>query len=59
MIINTQESDILLDIYFYRKELEEAKSIDEEKNALENIKKAEELLMVLKSNSHSHENIMK
>lgn len=47
--IKTLESNILLDIYFYQKELEAAKTKDEKLSAQDNIKKAEELLKNLKS----------
>lgn len=43
-------SNLLLDIYFYQKELEEAKTIDEKLSAQDNIKKAEEILKNLKPN---------
>ncbi len=46
--MNEMESNLLLDIYFYQKELEKAKTKDEKNEAQENIKKAEELLLALK-----------
>ena len=48
MCENIEISDVLLDIYWYQKELESASSLEDKKIILDNIKKAEELLMKLK-----------
>lgn len=48
MCENIEISDVLLDIYWYQKELKSASSIEDKKILLDNIKKAEELLMKLK-----------
>lgn len=47
---NNLESNLLLDIYFYQKELENAKTKSEQLEAQENIDRAEQLLMEIKSN---------
>lgn len=48
MCENIEISDVLLDIYWYQKELESTSSLEDKKIILDNIKKAEELLMKLK-----------
>ena len=48
MCENIEISDVLLDIYWYQKELKSASSIEDKKILLDNIKKAEGLLMKLK-----------